>query len=361
MRKNEAVWMEKYQRWQINVQKDGQRKSFTSSKPGKKGKIEAEKKSDEWMEFMSAKDIRFSQLWKEYLADIKENAGTGNYRNHEGIGRLYLLPKLQHKRVSAITLQDMQDCINDGYKKGLARKSCSNIRGSISAVYHYATRRRIKMESPDSLAIPKGAPVGEKTILQPADIKTLFTKDTRLWRNKTVFAHYIYAWRFAVLTGMRPGEWIGLKRDDIKDGVVHIKRARNIYNEETHGKNDNARRVFILPENAKKVLDDQFTMLRNLGIVSPWVFPEQDGTQSRERRVFSQWDAYRRQHNISSTLYEMRHTMISVVAPDLPEKLLKSIVGHSEKMDTLGTYGHSVDGEYERAAQIIDNAFKRFL
>ena len=27
-RKNEARWLEKYQRWQINVQKDGKRKTF---------------------------------------------------------------------------------------------------------------------------------------------------------------------------------------------------------------------------------------------------------------------------------------------------------------------------------------------
>ena len=48
-RKNEAVWLEKYGRWQIKVQVEGERRTFTSKVPGRKGKIEAEKKADAWL------------------------------------------------------------------------------------------------------------------------------------------------------------------------------------------------------------------------------------------------------------------------------------------------------------------------
>ena len=36
-RTNTAKWVESAQRWQINVQKDGKRKTFTSTKPGRTG------------------------------------------------------------------------------------------------------------------------------------------------------------------------------------------------------------------------------------------------------------------------------------------------------------------------------------
>ena len=39
----EAKWIDKEKHWKINIQKDGQRKTFRSSTPGIKGKIEAEK------------------------------------------------------------------------------------------------------------------------------------------------------------------------------------------------------------------------------------------------------------------------------------------------------------------------------
>ena len=49
MRKNEAVWLDKYNRWQIKVQSDGVRKTFYSSQKGRKGKIEAEAKADKFI------------------------------------------------------------------------------------------------------------------------------------------------------------------------------------------------------------------------------------------------------------------------------------------------------------------------
>ena len=44
-RTNTAVWLEKHERWQINVQKDGIRKTFTSSIPGRNGQREANRKA----------------------------------------------------------------------------------------------------------------------------------------------------------------------------------------------------------------------------------------------------------------------------------------------------------------------------
>ena len=41
MRKAEAYWMEKYNRWQIVAYRCGVRRSFYSSKPGKLGKHHA--------------------------------------------------------------------------------------------------------------------------------------------------------------------------------------------------------------------------------------------------------------------------------------------------------------------------------
>lgn len=49
-RTNTAVWMEKYNRCQIKVQKDGLRKTFYSSTPGRTGQREANAKADAWLD-----------------------------------------------------------------------------------------------------------------------------------------------------------------------------------------------------------------------------------------------------------------------------------------------------------------------
>ena len=49
-RTNTAAWLPNQQRWQINVQKNGVRRSFTSSKPGRTGQREANAKADAWLD-----------------------------------------------------------------------------------------------------------------------------------------------------------------------------------------------------------------------------------------------------------------------------------------------------------------------
>ena len=45
----------------------------------------------------------------------------------------------------------------------------------------------------------------------------------------------------------------------------------------------------------------------------------------------------------------------------MPEQMIKDIVGHSVSMTTFETYGHLVDGEERRAAEIIDLAYGQNL
>ena len=49
-RTNTAKWLESQKRWQINVQQDGRRRTFTSTKPGRAGQREANAKADAWLE-----------------------------------------------------------------------------------------------------------------------------------------------------------------------------------------------------------------------------------------------------------------------------------------------------------------------
>ena len=45
-RTNTAEWLEEQRRWQIKVQRDGVRRTFTSSVPGRAGQREANQKAD---------------------------------------------------------------------------------------------------------------------------------------------------------------------------------------------------------------------------------------------------------------------------------------------------------------------------
>ena len=362
-RSAEAIWNEKQQRWIIKVQKNGVRKSFASSTKGRKGKHEAENKADTWLE-KGTVDMRFPAAWEAFLADKREHTGTSNSRQIEFYGRKYILPTIGSLKLSMLSPALWQKCIDVPYKQGLSRRTCTNVRATINTFVKFCRRNRWDIEQLEDgdLIVKKDAPVGVRQILQPQDIATLFTEDTYCGTGHYPRpAHYIHAWRFLTVTGLRRGELCGLRHEDIEGDIVHIQRSINEQLEETRGKNDNANRWFILPGLAKNILADQAAMQKRLGIISPWVFPDENGDRTDPRRLYGKWRTYKTQHGIQSTLHELRHTFVSVVKNELPLPQLKAIVGHSDSMDTFGVYGHEVDGELKETAQVVDRVFSRIL
>lgn len=361
-RKNEAKWVESRQRWQINVTNvDGLRKTFVSSKAGKKGKLEAERKADGWLEAGDRANMRLEDAWNNFIKSKKETCGTPWINKLTSIGKVWVLPGLKTKRVDRITQQDWQDCINAAYKAGKSKKTLENIRGAITSFYVYCDMNRIEMEEPRRLKIHAGAAIGERVVLQPDDIKTLFTKDTIIHYKKEQPVFYIHAWRMIVLLGLRRGELAGLKHSDIKDGIVHIQRSINSLGEETHGKTKNAERRILLPEHALKILADQSAMLKQRGIATrTWIFPGEDGNVMDTNALYKHWRTYREQHGIKASLHELRHTTVSLVKAELPEDLIKQLVGHSKSMDT-DRYKHQVSGDMERTAKVIDGVFDNLI
>jgi integrase len=361
VRQNEAVWIDSVGRWQINVQRNGQRKTFTCSTPTKKGKIEAERKADKWLSSMSNDQILFTEAWGIFIANKRSETGTPNCKKLDSIYRTWLDPALKRKRLSMITCQDWQNIINSAAKAGRSKRTCQNIRSAATSFYAFARNNRWEMEKPEYISVPKFASSGERTILQPNELNILFSEDYITHYNKKVFVFYIYAYRLIVLLGLRRGELAGLMHADIKNNVLHICRSRNSLGEITGGKTENADRKIYLPAVAKKILEQQENLLTEYQIESQYLFPDPSGDIMDTNKLYDHWDTYRKQHGIKSSLHELRHTMISMMKADMPEQLLKPIVGHGVNMDTFAVYGHEVDGDLERASEIIDNVFQKLI
>lgn len=368
-RMSEASWNAKTKRWCCRVMVRGKRRAFYSSIEGRRGKREAERKAEEWLASgtMSPK-VKVSTLWHEMLDHISSTKGKDSetYKQREKMGRLYILPCIGQKRLEDMHPIDWQDCIDITFSKSkrkgkpLSAKTLKDVRGALTGFKTYCESREIFITSMRTITIPDDAPVGQRTILQPDDLRALFSAPKPTAQGQDRRVHYLHLWRFYVLTGMRPGEAIALQRNDVStDGdTVKIQRSVNTDKIITIGKNRNAQRSFILPESAKSVLQDQAEYLRKLGIISPYIFPGKDGSIASERSVYKAWRRFCDvQGTIKCSLYELRHTMVSINA-DVPDALLKPMVGHSARMDTRGTYGHEVIGQRERTANLVEQSLQ---
>lgn len=336
-----ATWDGK--RWRIRITKNGNTRSFSSSTPGRKGRQEVEEKARKYGRLTDL--ATFGDAWTRYLEELEFVSGPEHVQNTESIGRLYLLPSLEHEKVVELRPYDYEHIIFHLKKRDgspMAKKSLQNIRATIINFNKFCVRAGL-LETPVSeIRIPKDAPKVGKVILQPDQAKRLFHEFEDEW--------YINLWRWMLATGCRPGEVFGLKWSDIRDGLVHIERAYNYRGRMTEGKNRNARRCFALNSVLEKILNDQKN--RTWRLNSEFVFCNHAGKVARQTDAIHSWNRIATLLNTSASPYSLRHTYISYMASAMPEDVIKRLVGHSASMDTYGVYGHAVNGQDEKDAEL---------
>lgn len=173
---------------------------------------------------------------------------------------------------------------------------------------------------------------------------------------------YIHAYRIAVILGLRPGELAHIQdKRDIKGKRCYLRGALNVHGEFTQGKNENAIRNYVLPELALREIEAQRQMLKNAGILSPYLFPGRDGEHMVYRTYSENWKRYRDFHGLSPrTLYEMRHTYFAI-NKNSPVELLKIMAGHSENFNSFDFYGGELEDDSQQLAYMIDNAVRAIL
>lgn len=352
-RTNTAKW--NGTRWRIDVQKDGVRKSFYSSIKGRNGQREANKKADEWLDDnLINQNIKVSKLYIEYIKEKELNVGTSRYKNIQSIFNKWIINNIGNINVSNLTEQNLQDILNKQYKKGLSYKRIQETKIVLCDFMKFARKNNITKLIPENLEVNKRAYKGERTALQPTDIQKLFTSNKTTKFGVEVEDKFINIYRFITLTGLRRGEMLGLKWSDIQNNKIYIKRSVNEYREITEGKTANAKRTIPLTPIVKNLLS-------TIPKKSKYVFND-NKLSIRPNYITESFKKYAEYNHLSATkLHELRHTFISLTDSDLPLNTLKDIVGHSKTMNTVKTYGHTLDGEMEKANQIINNKFTEIL
>lgn len=352
-RTNTAVWMEKQQRWQIKVQKNGERRAFTSATPGRTGQREANRKADAWLDDGIANTrVLVKAAYADWLVDLQMTTSCSNWEPLDCRWRKWVIPYIGNRKLDDLTEQHLQNCVNRAYAVGRSKKYLTSLCSELRAFCKWLRLGRRSTLFPEALHVPKGARSKEKEILQPDAMRVLFAEDSSTWRGKLITDPFINAYRFSAVTGLRPGEMIGLRWSDIKGHTLRVCRSINLRGEETQGKNQNALRSFVLTPTARAILADQQKLTGDQESV--FCIPT-------EKCYRNSWKRYCAAHGLTYIPpYNLRHTFVSL-AKTMPEGTVKSLVGHSRQMDTFGVYAHLVNGEEQRTADQLEGVLKKVL
>lgn len=346
-------WSPSQQKWHISVYSGSKRiKTFWSAKQGKQGRDEVLRKYEAYIGG-NDDDISFQGEFDRFLEDYKARVLPETYSDLKRRANNYILPKIGARRLRNLRITDYQAVINSATKKdgtALSKKSLMTIRAILVQFLKYASLDGCNVPSGSSLCVPANAQTIGKQIIPIEAVKRLMSDSDA----NTDICFFVHLFRFLLLTGMRPGEALGLRYSDIDNqGFVTIRQSINTHYRITGGKNKNAQRRFKLPADALKEVEAQRAFTK--GLKPEYIFCGYDGYPAHQNTVYRAWIRLAKRIGAEGTsLYSFRHSFVSYYGGALPLPYLKSIIGHSVNMDSYHYY-HESDEQTSQAASILDS------
>ncbi len=355
-------------RWctQVTVYVDGRRKRPTLY--GKTRKEVANKLNAALSERSSglsfdADKLRLADYLQRWLTDSKQGSVRPvTYQGYERMVRNHLIPTLGRTRVKALTPTHLRGLYRQKTDAGLSARTV----GYIHATIHNALEQAVN----DGLVARNVADAVKPPQVRTEEIDPLTPKQTKILfeavRGERSEALYV----LAVTTGLRQGELLGLKWEDIdRDrGLLHVRRTlsgtRGGHPVFSSPKTTKGRRSVKLTARALEAIEgyherqqEEREELAGLWQDHGLVFPTRVGTpMSRHNLVSRSFKPLLKRTGLPDIrFHDLRHTCASLMlAVGTNPKVVQETLGHANVSVTLDTYSHLLPNMQDEAAQKIN-------
>lgn len=299
---------------------------------------------DVWFENCAKIKVRPSshQTYRGYIDNhIKPNIGDVPL---DKLSSLHL-QKLYKKLLAGGRVEQVE---SKGQPKGLSAKTVRNINQVISSAMDFAKDQKFISSNPtDSCALPKLEHKEMKTL--PVEQLTSFLREAK---ESGVFELYY----IELATGLRRGELLGLKWEDIDlaQGSLRVQRQIARINGEVIEaplKTKNAYRTLPLSTDAVDVLREQ----RKKSGSSPYVFPSPTGGPISPDSVLHMLHRVLKRAGLSKVrFHDLRHTFATLALQNgVDIKTVSGMLGHYSAGFTLDTYTHVTTSAKKEAANTM--------
>jgi integrase len=268
--------------------------------------------------------------------------------------RAYILPRLGHHRLTAITHRHIQDLADDLVAKGAAPSTVRNAVLPLRAIYRREIHRETITQNPTRKLLLPAVRGTRDRVARPDEAAILIA---------ALAAEDQAVWALALYAGLRRGELQALRwRDiDLDRGLIHIERSWDRVEGPIEPKSRSGKRRVPLTETLRKHLihhrlTHPHTSPDDLALGrSPTQPFEPNGLHIRAR-------AHWRQDSLTPIrLHECRHTYAAyMIAAGVNPKALQTYMGHASITITLDRYGHLLPGNETDAATLLDNYLTNF-
>ncbi|EGO65408.1 tyrosine-type recombinase/integrase [Acetonema longum] len=393
-----AYYNEARQRWEAQAPyKDAggqpKRKKFTG-----KTQKEVNRKKKEFLDnledgLLPEADKLTVGVWLDrWLADfVKPRVRTKTYEKYESCIKSYIKPKFKDVLLKKLAVADVQRVFNEMGEnggrqgKGLSSLTIRNTRRVFSMALDKAIKLSLLLKNPVKLTDPprleKMREIKPLTADQANTLLQIAKKDAaevsqvkagQKRKTSTTAADYdtYVAVAIALNTGMRLGEVLGLKWDDIhhEQKIITVKRAwvstsKGMKIEDP--KTGKGRKILIddallkvLSLHQKRQSWDK-NLMGNLYKDNQWIIGGQYG-ENYESKHFSsrKYKSLLAKAGIEDTFtfHDLRHTHATILLlKGVNPKIVQERLGHATISMTLDTYSHLLPDNQDKAVEVISS------
>ena len=346
--------------WEARLSVPGRRtpKSFYGKTQAEalRKREEAKAQVDRGIDFDAGR-LTLGEYMERWLSGpLKQSVWARTYEDYAWLTRKHITPALGHVKLKELTAEHLDELYTQKSNSGLGARTVNYIHSTIRVALQRAVKKRLIPYNVARDAEPPKQVQREYTTLSQEQLAAFFKAAAEVGDRFEAF------FIMAALAGLRPGELLALKWQDLKlpegpgeAGEAMIRRSLStthdglIFRETT--KTGKGRAVYLLPPvvqalrgHRKRQLEEQlrFDGLReNHGLV----FPSKTGTpmsgNNLSRRHFK--PLLKRAGLPDVRLYDLRHTFATLwLESGEHPKILQEILGHSRISVTLDTYSHVV-------------------
>ena len=362
-------------RWRVAfLMPDGKRKSAI---------VKTKRAGEEWLDEMrrlsnEMKKMKLDQrnavpTLQEYLSEwLKRRQptlkGSTLLSYKETIAKI-INPRIGHLKLTDIKPETIQWVYDQFQQEKRRDRMAFAIKQVLNAALNEAVRQGLLSDNP----VPK-------TRIKHPQVKqakvTLWT-DEQVDRLLTTIVgqKYEYLIRLALMTGMRQGELLGLKWEDVdlNQGIIRVRHSlqKAVVDEKlrfTIGipKTPSSIRQISIGSAGMSVLRKQYEkvrLLRQLAgdrwVENDLVFPSSFGTPINPSNLLHEFKEYIRQADIPmAPFHYLRHHAASLMARNGASVIaVAGILGHSNSWITQKTYTHFFDKEARQTSQRMGELF----
>jgi integrase len=260
--------------------------------------------------------------------------------------RVHIDPVLGKSRLDGLSALRLQSFYRTKLDSGLSPRAVQ----IIHATLHKALRQAVRWQLiPRNVAESVEPPKANEKEIEPLDEEQVRGLLKAVERDE-LEALYV----LAITTGMRSGELLGLKWEDVDFRAGTLRVNRTVFNGRVNApKTSKSRRSIRLSRSA-------LVALKNHGRTSEWVFCTSVGTPISVHNLHNRsWKPLLKKAGLlHKRFHDLRHTCATLLlTKGVHPKVVQELLGHSSISVTLDTYSHVLPNMQGPAADAMDDLF----